>query len=93
MKNNKENQIIEGSNLKIGDVVKLNNGSHVSASQEMTVINKTEEEITFFRPYVNLSNFTYTGGAIPYIGIEKFTVFLPNSNTYIIIDNIYKEKE
>lgn len=84
------------SELIIGDVVKLvesdGNINESSANQEMTVIQKNEREVTFFRPYVHLGDFVYTGGVIPYTGIEKFSVPADWHTRYLLIENIYRCK-
>ena len=76
--------------LKIGDVVK--HSDYETSFDSMTVINKTDEIVKFFRPYVSLADFTYTGGVIPYIGIEQFEAPLNGPSTYDVLDNIYREK-
>lgn len=38
------------------------------------VIQITDKDVTFYRPYAVTEDFTYTGGVIPYVGIEVFTV-------------------
>ena len=84
---------IEDRNLRIGDVVRLLCTGEVvdTGFNQLVVINKTEEAITFFRPYVSLGDFTYTGGVIPYIGIERFDAPFRGA-VYILLDNIYREK-
>jgi hypothetical protein len=59
-----DSEILGINNLKIGDVVFLLNGDKTissGAGKEMTVIEKTDNEVTFFRPYVHLADFIYTG--------------------------------
>ncbi len=86
---------INQKDLQIGDVVILaNNGEPLqSAGNQMTVINRTDKEITFFRPYVSLADFTYTGGVIPYVGMEKFSVPFGNPSEYFLIENIFRPSE
>lgn len=36
------------------------------------VIKISPEAVTVFRPYATTADFTYTGGVIPYIGVETF---------------------
>ena len=84
--------------LEIGDVVTLTNQERnvkiiLEPYCQLTVINKTEKEITFFKPYVSLADFTYTGGVIPYIGVEKFSVPINNWQVYFIFGNIYHGKK
>jgi hypothetical protein len=88
-----DSEILGINNLKIGDVVFLLNGDKTissGAGKEMTVIEKTDNEVTFFRPYVHLADFIYTGGVIPYTGVEKFSVPLGNPCQYLLIANIYR---
>jgi hypothetical protein len=85
--------LLIGAALRIGDVVEqtdCNDRPYGTAYSQMVVINKTDDEITFFRPYVSLSNFTYTGGAIPYIGVNQFTSPTNHPMKYVLIDNIYR---
>lgn len=83
---------IKIKDLEIGDVVKLLPVQENEVNLEMTVINKTTEKITFFRPYVTLANFIYTGGVIPYIGVNQFDVLLNNPCEYMRIANIFYPK-
>lgn len=82
--------------LQIGDVV---NNSDLPISEipysHMTVINKTENEVKFFRPYVHLGSLVMTGGVIPYVGVETFTVpFSENSpHVFVVLGNIYRGKK
>jgi len=61
-------QKVKYSELKLRDIVDLESGDYSIA----TVIQITERGITFFRPYVKTSDFSYTAGVIPYIGFEEF---------------------
>ena len=83
--------------LIIGDVVFLlhANGelNDKAPFQQMTVVQATTKEVTFFRPYVTLSTFIHTGGAIPYIGIEQFTSPIGHHAKYMVMDNIYNGKQ
>jgi hypothetical protein len=82
------------SNLRIGDVVwqlRYDGTPYNEPFNDLTVINKTDSEITFFRPYVSLANFTYTGGVIPYIGISQFNVPIRGVE-YLLRNNIYHER-
>ena len=57
------------SELRLGDIVKLGLGPYADA----TVKNVKDGTVTFFRPYVVSSEFTYAGGVICTIGIEEFS--------------------
>jgi hypothetical protein len=88
-----DSEILGINNLKIGDVVFLLNGDKTissGAGKEMTVIEKTDDKVTFFRPYVSLGDFIHTGGVTPYIGVETFSVPLANPCQYLLIANIYR---
>lgn len=60
---------VMAKDLRLADVVKLLDGPFGTA-----VVTKVgETEVTFFRPYATTADFSYTGGVIPYIGIEQFS--------------------
>ena len=81
---------MKAENLKIGDVVRLVPDTG-NAFNDLTVINKTEKFIKFFRPYVSLADFTHVGGVIPYIGVEQFEAYIDSTVEYVLLDNIYRE--
>ena len=66
---------VKASDLGLGDVVRFSKDGYGDA----TVIKIEEKDgdkwITVFRPYVHISDFSYTGGVIPYIGTERFSVY------------------
>jgi len=58
--------------LKLGDVIRLGiNGTYEDAT--VYRINKNGS-VQVWRPYVQTADFSYTGGVIPYIGIEDFAL-------------------
>lgn len=61
--------------LELGDVVELFEGPYGHA----TVKKITDDQVTFFRPYVHHDDFSYTGGVICYIGIEEVAFFKSDS--------------
>jgi len=64
---------MKASELNLGDTVRLFDGAFGDAVVQQI----TDEGVTFFRPYATTADFSYTGGAIPYIGIEtRHTVSL-----------------
>lgn len=63
---------VSAKHLKVGDVVLANFADPFYACQ--TVKQVTEDEVVFFRPYVQTSDFTTTGGVICYVGIEEYRV-------------------
>lgn len=72
-------------NLMLGDRVRLDG---IDAYSDATVIDITDKEITLFRPYVQVSDFTYTGGLIPYIGIEKFNVWRDSDTEVLLLHRL-----
>jgi hypothetical protein len=80
---------IESANLKIGDVVTFLDLD--SAFGRLTVVQKDDKQVEFFRIYTSLAGFTYSDNrVIPYIGTEKIVVPLPSSHVYEFIENIYR---
>lgn len=55
--------------LKLGDVVELFDGPYGTA----TVKQIKDNEVTFFRPYAQAENWSYTGGVLCLVGIEEFS--------------------
>jgi hypothetical protein len=76
--------------LKIGDVVKHLPVNPNASYNEITVVNATPKEVTFYRPHVHLGDNIFVGGALSYVGIEKWTVPLPHPAEYEFIENIYR---
>lgn len=79
------------SELKIGDVISYGPGAY----NQMTVINKTEKLVKFFRPYVHLSDFTDTSGVSACIGNEIVIFHITPENektTFNWYANIYYGK-
>jgi hypothetical protein len=60
------------SELALGDVVRRI-GYDKAPWNTAVVVNVKGREVTMFRPYVVTSDFSYTGGIIPYIGTEKWS--------------------
>lgn len=58
--------------------------------QDLTVINKTAEKITFYSPYVSLGDFISTCGVIPYVGIRQWDCPIEHPMKYKLIDNIFR---
>lgn len=78
--------------LQLGDVVSNNRpGEAETPNNQMTVIKKTDKTITFFRPYVHLSEFEHVGGVTPYVGIEQFETPI-NDTSYTVLGNIYNPR-
>jgi hypothetical protein len=55
------------SELELGDTVKLFDGPFGWG----VVRRITDTLVTVFRPYAITADFSYTGGVIPYVGIEE----------------------
>lgn len=66
-------QHIKAGDANLGDVVELALDSDNPFTSSV-VTQVTEKEIRLFRPYATTADFTYTGGVIPYIGIEQYSV-------------------
>ena len=84
---------------RMGDVVLLNHTKHQpvdlkyqipTAYHTATVIKITDTEVRVFRPYVHTSDFTYTGGIIPYTGIEEFGLW-PDSTVLVVQESRVEE--
>jgi hypothetical protein len=73
------------SELKLGDTVEVFEDAFGSA-----VVNQIKDgSVHFFRPYATTEDFSYTGGVIPYIGIETFT--RPTTDTSTV--KVWRRKE
>jgi len=62
-----ENKLYPVSELQLGDTIQF----ELEAWSTAIVTQITEDEIHYFRPYGHTADFSYTGGVIPYIGIEN----------------------
>jgi len=81
-----EVELVKMQDLELGDTVtRKEEGQGITKYSHMTVRNKTDKEITFFRPYVVSEDFSYTGGVICYIGIEEFKAPITDYE-YILIE-------
>ena len=66
--------------LQLGDTVQAFEGPFGSA-----VISQIKDgSVHFFRPYGVTEDFSYTGGVIPYIGIETFTRPVTDQSTVTV---------
>ena len=81
------------SELKLGDVVRLQPEIPNTPFHELTVVQATKEAITFFRHYTHLADFTYSGGVIPYVGTETFQAPISMSHDYLLLTNIFNERK
>lgn len=78
---------VKGSELQLGDVVRLGPIGNYGPNKfsDAVVIQITDKEIHLFRPYAITADFQYTGGVIPYIGIEQFHAY-DKKNDYLVIE-------
>lgn len=66
-------RLIKTSELQLADVVvQTPNGGTPWGATIVTQV--TDEEVSLFRPYGHTADFSYTGGVIPYVGIETYKV-------------------
>jgi hypothetical protein len=72
---------VKASELALADVVKVFDDAYGYA----TVTQVTEDEVTLFRPYVHTSDFSYTGGVIPYVGVETTKVWRKGSTEFELL--------
>lgn len=64
-------KLIPISELQLGDVVSLFPDDVFSGC----VVRQIKDGYAhLFRPYATTADFSYTGGVIPYIGVEEFTL-------------------
>lgn len=73
---------VTGRDVNLRDVV-LPVWSSNLAYTVSTVIDKRNQQIKLFRPFVHTSDFEYTGGVIPYIGIEEYWV--PDDSIFYVL--------
>ena len=73
---------VSASGLKLKDVVDLDFQYGYA-----TVTNIKDGVITLFRPYVHTSDFSYTGGVIPYIGFEIITVSQHGIRSFMLVSD------
>ena len=71
---------VPGTELVLGDAVKLFDSPFGWA----TVVKVETFGVHLFRPYVHVSNFSYTGGVPHFIGTETLTVPREETKTYTV---------
>ncbi len=79
---------IKTSELQLADVVvqTLNGGTPWGA----TIVTQIKDgEVHLFRPYGHTADFSYTGGVIPYVGIETYKIELDSAIEW----TLYERKE
>lgn len=77
--------IVKINELQLGDVVALYPEMAFSTA---IVSNIKDGYVTLFRPYGTSADFSYSGGVIPYIGIEEYKLQI-NDNPI----TLYERKE
>lgn len=65
-------QQIARRDLKLADVIRLS--EHI-AYNTAVVVNIRDGAIHVERPYMVTADFSYTGGVIAYIGVERFSFY------------------
>jgi hypothetical protein len=73
---------MRAGDMELGDIVR----TAADSFDHARVINKTDKVVRLFRPYVRTSDFKYTGGVIPYIGIEEWEVEIDRDVPYVVLE-------
>lgn len=68
---------VKAGDLKLGDVVRLFDTGPFGDGVVRQIVHtdKGEFAVHVFRPYATTGDFSYTGGVIPYIGVEEVTLY------------------
>lgn len=74
---------VEPSELNLGDLVAV--GDPLLPCSTCAVTQIKDGQVHLFRPYVTTADFTYTGGVIPYIGVETMTISLDSKTEVWLI--------
>jgi len=61
---------VKASELKLADTIQV----ECSAWNFAIVKQVTEQDVVLFRPYGVTEDFSYSGGAICYVGIEEYSI-------------------
>ena len=72
--------------LKLRDVVALRVDGAPFNSSVVTQI--TEDVVKLFRPYATTSDFSYTGGVIPYVGIEQWEIWKDSQTEFELLERM-----
>jgi len=73
--------------LRLADTVRIGNAT--DGFTIAVVVKVTDTEVEFFAPYVTTGDFSYTGGVIPYIGVQQWKVPRTMERSYFV----YHRKE
>lgn len=71
--------------LKLGDVVRQDRPYGGVEFDTCVVVNITARGVDLFRPYAITSGFSHTGGVIPYVGIETYSVEFERSTEWELL--------
>jgi hypothetical protein len=74
---------VKARDLRLADTINLDN---VIPWGYAIVKQIKDGEVTLFRPYGTTADFSYTGGVIPYVGIDEFKVSLNSDREYIVVE-------
>ena len=66
------NKYIKASELKLADTVRTTEGDVPWACG--TIVQVSSNTVRIFRVYGITADFSYTGGVIPYIGVEEYDI-------------------
>jgi len=74
------NKLMRTAELQLGDEIQLFNGPFGHA-----IVTKIDGgAVHYFRPYATTADFSYTGGVIPYIGVEQNTLCRESAQQYYV---------
>jgi hypothetical protein len=79
--------IIRVEQMRLGDRVRLY-PRPLHCFTDMVVKQINEGDVTFFRPYVHTTDFSFQRGVICYVGIEEYTVRINDTNEYELLERV-----
>ena len=80
-------KIIKTCELQIGDTVcaELNDDPMPSRPWSTTfVVQIKDGQVHLWRPYGHTADFSYTGGVVPYIGVEQYQVAFNSETMWLL---------
>jgi len=80
--------LIKTSELRLADVITMQ-GREGKPFNTSIVVKITDRAVTLFRPYGHTGDFSYTGGVIPYTGIEHWDIEIESRTMW----NLHTRKE
>ena len=76
-------KIITTAELQLADVVEAESTTNLVWTT--CIVTQIENgQVTLFRPYGHTGEFSYTGGVIPYVGIETYKVDVDSDATWTL---------